>query len=196
MKTSNKLCLILSLTLAGACDDPSNLTPADMVDESTGVSTTGETESPPDDGGDADVQPRSAGKGMTWAKLSHDATRGTDYVGCSNCNAYTGDTQCTALLPILCIKQDNSPKPSSLIIDYYNGWVGGHIATTRAIKGSTMTSLQVANQFCVDSFGAGWRMAEHHDGMGGWNWHAYGNVRQDTRYWVSINGQPSNCWNP
>lgn len=138
----------------------------------------------------------SAGRAMTWIKTTHDSSLGVDRVGCSNCNAYTGDTLCTAKLPVLCIKKDSSPKPTGLITDFYNGWVGGHIATTRPIQGSTMTSLQVANQLCVDNFGAGWRMAEHHDGNGGWNWYAYGNVRQDTRMWVHINGQPANCWNP
>lgn len=195
MQTTNKLCFILSLTLAGACDDPSDLSPADMAEESTGA-TTATTEPSPDDSSDADVEFRSGGKAMTWAKLGHNASTGTDSLGCNNCNAYTGDTPCTAFLPVLCIKQDNSPKPSGLTIDFYNGWTGGHIATTHPIQGSSLTSLQAAHQRCVDNFGAGWRMAEFHDGKGGWGWHAYGNIRQDTRFWVHINDQPSNCWNP
>jgi hypothetical protein len=138
----------------------------------------------------------SAGKAMTWGKISHNNTLGVDLVGCANCNAYAGDTSCTAFLPVLCIRQDGSPKPSGLATDFHNGWTGGHIATTHAIQGTTLTSLQVANQLCVDNFGAGWRMAEFHDGKGGWNWYAFGNARQDTRMWVSINDQPSNCWNP
>ena len=195
MQITNKLCFILSLALAGACDDPSTLSPAHMAEESTGGTTTTATEAPPDGDRDADLEPRSAGKAMTWAKLGHNATIGTDNVGCSNCNAYTGDTQCTAFLPVLCIKQDNSPKPSSLTTDFYSGWTGGHIATTHAIQGSTLTSLQVANQFCVDNFGAGWRMAEFHDGNGGWTFTGKrGAINEQLRHWVHINDQPGNCW--
>lgn len=29
---------------------------------------------------------------------------------------------------------------------------------------------------------------------GGWAFWAYGNVRDDTRFWVRINDQPANCW--
>jgi hypothetical protein len=48
---------------------------------------------------------------------------------------------------------------------------------------------------CVTFFGAGWRMAEFHDSWG-WGFSAYGNVRSDTRFWVYINDQQANCWNP
>jgi|JI10StandDraft_1071094.scaffolds.fasta_scaffold05658_13 hypothetical protein len=188
---------LLLVTLVGACDDPSMPLAQDSApaeDESGDGSGTA-TEPPPEPLDD-DATPRSAGKAMTWTKNSHNASLGTDNVGCANCNAYTGDTMCSAFLPVLCIKQDGSVKPSGLATDFYNGWTGGHIATTHAIQGSTLTSLQVANQFCIDNFGPGWRMAEFHDGKGGWNWHAYGDVRQDSRFWVHINDQPSNCWNP
>jgi hypothetical protein len=30
---------------------------------------------------------------------------------------------------------------------------------------------------------------------GGWTLWAFGNLRDDTRYWVHINDQPANCWN-
>jgi len=181
--------LALIVSLVAACDDPS--TP--FAEDSSAVDDVPASELEGDV--DDDVTPRSGGKAMTWTKNSHNSSFGTDHVGCTTCNAYTGDTMCTAFLPVLCIKQDGSPKPSSLSVDFHNGWAGGHIATTHAIQGTTLTSLQVANQFCVDSFGSGWRMAEFHDGKGGWNWHVFGNVRQDTRFWVHINDQPSNCWN-
>ena len=58
-----------------------------------------------------------------------------------------------------------------------------------------LTSLAAANQMCTTFFGAGWRMAEFHDGWG-WGMSAFGNVRSDTRFWVHINDQPANCWNP
>ena len=135
-----------------------------------------------------------ARKAMTWKSTYHNSTSGVDGVSCAQCDAYLGDTTCTASLPVLCIKQDGSDTPSGLVTGFYNGWAAGHIATTHAMQGTTLTSLQVADQFCVDNFGPGWRMAEFHDGNGGWNWFAYGNVRKDTRFWVHIDDQPSNCW--
>jgi len=141
----------------------------------------------------------SGGNGMTWRVYSHDASRGVDRVGCDNgvqCNAYYGDTSCTASLPLLCLKQDSSPVPSGLATDFYNGWARGHIATTPPVPGVTLTSQAVANQICAAHFGVGWRAAEFHDGGGGWNWYAYGDVRNDMRFWAAINDQPGNCWNP
>jgi hypothetical protein len=133
------------------------------------------------------------GHGTTWGKLSH--SNGVDHVGCLGCYPYTGETSCKTVLPILCLKQDGSAVPPGVTPDFYNGWAAGNIATTFPVAGSSLTSQSVADQVCAASFGAGWRMAEHHDGNGGWNWYAYGNVRSDLRYWVHINDQPGNCWN-
>ncbi|NVJ23288.1 MULTISPECIES: flagellar hook-length control protein [Myxococcus] len=136
----------------------------------------------------------SGGKGMTWGTSGHAA--GVDHVGCLNCNPYTGDMVCSAVLPVLCIKQDGSPVPPGITPDFYNGWAKGNIATTLPVSGTSLTSLVVANQICASAFGTGWRMAEFHDGSGGWSWFAYGNVRSDLRYWTYINDQNGNCWNP
>jgi hypothetical protein len=138
----------------------------------------------------------SGGNGMTWAKHGHNATYGVDHLGCANCNAYAGETSCKTALPVLCLRQDGSATPSGLATDFYNGWVRGHIATTMPVQGASLTSLDVANQLCAATFGLGWRMAAFHDGGGGWNWYAYGNVRNDMRFWVAITDQPANCWNP
>jgi hypothetical protein len=101
-----------------------------------------------------------------------------------------------ASLPILCIKMDGSPRPSGLWTDFYNGWVGGNIATTQPIPGTWLTSQSAADQLCASYFGAGWQMAQFHHSGGGWAWYSYGNVRSDTRFWVRISDQPANCWNP
>jgi hypothetical protein len=133
-------------------------------------------------------------RGMTWAKLDHDAQSGIDHVGCSACDPYSGDTSCATALPVLCIKPSGAAMPGALETDFYNGWTGGHIATTAAVPGTALTSLHAATLLCVERFGPGWRMAEFHDGGGGWTWYAFGEV-EDTRFWVHINDQPSNCWN-
>jgi len=101
---------------------------------------------------------------------------------------------------------------------FYQGWNEGHITTTVPVAGSTFESLAKVDAFCVKSFGKGWRTAEFHDskyisGMnndiyagaswtaaasqiasGGWHYYSYGNIRNDTRFWVHINDQPSTCW--
>lgn len=135
----------------------------------------------------------TGGMGMTWAKVGH--ASGIDEVGCMNCNAYAGDTACTARLPLLCIRQDGSSRPSGVPGVYYYGWAGGNLATTLPVAGNFLTSLAFADQTCVQFFGAGWRMASFHD-AGGWGFNAYGNIRADTRFWVYIWDQPANCWNP
>jgi len=137
----------------------------------------------------------AGGYGLTWSKLSHETSYSTDKVTCAGCNAYTGDTACTTVLPVLCIKNDSSPNPG-LVIDYYNGWAGGHIYQTPAVAGTTLTSLSAADALCASSFGSGYRMAEFHDGAGGWGWSAYGNIAGTSRFWVYINDQNANCWNP
>jgi hypothetical protein len=175
-------------------------------------------------------------KGMTWAKAGHDARLGIDAVACAagdGCDAYAGDTACTAALPVLCLKQDGSTRPNYMVHPaggvmpdaFYRGWASGHIATTAPVVGNLLTSAAQADGLCEAAFGAGWRMAEHHDGRwiqgmgtdryygnvglwhsdspwsssqsdgGGWAFWAYGNVRDDTRFWVRIIGQPANCWN-
>lgn len=143
------------------------------------------------------------GMGMTWSKLSHDSTLGIDQVSCNNgapggCNAYSGDTSCALSRPILCIKIDNSARPSYVAVgsDFYDGWAGGHIATTAPLPGYVLSSSTIGDTICADSFGSGWRMAEFHDNrIGGWGFRAYGNVRSDLHFWVKINDQSANCWN-
>jgi hypothetical protein len=137
----------------------------------------------------------AGGFGMTWAKSAHETVYSTDKVACGSCNPYTGETACTTALPILCIRQDGSGNPG-LVTDYYNGWASGHIHLTPPVAGTALTSLAAANMWCVSTFGTGYRMAEFHDGLGGWGWSAYGNVNGATRFWVYINDQSGNCWNP
>jgi hypothetical protein len=136
----------------------------------------------------------SGGYGLTWAKTAHNAGNGTDQVGCSGCNAYTGDTDCQSFLPILCYKYDGSPVPSGLTPSFYNGWKYGHIGLTLPVQGTLLTSLADANKLCEHYFGPGYEIAEHHHNWGGWYWWAFGNVRNDQRFWTYISNQPAHCW--
>jgi hypothetical protein len=148
-------------------------------------------------------------KGMTWEKESVDTTYGIVRVGCgytagkggSECNPYTGDTVCTAQLPVLCFLDLGLPKPPQLP----NGstgrpeWSGGVVATTEPVAGNTFATIMDVNEFCRTTFGPDWRVAEHHDAWG-WYLRAYGNIGSNyqdtwTRFWVDINDQPNgNCW--
>ena len=135
-----------------------------------------------------------ARNGMTWTRISHEATYSTDKVGCSGCNPYTGDTDCSTSLPILCQKSDGSANPG-LVLDFYNGWKSGHIYLTPALAGTALLSVANANAICQSYFGPGYEIAEFHHPGGAWNWSAYGRVATTSRFWVYINDQNANCWN-
>jgi hypothetical protein len=135
-----------------------------------------------------------ARNGMTWAKVSHEATYSTDKIGCSGCNPYTGDASCSTSLPIACLKADGSPNPG-LATDFYNGWKGGHIHLTPPVLGTQLLGVANADAICQSFFGPGYGMAEFHHPLGAWYWSAFGNVASSSRFWVYINDQPANCWN-
>ncbi|HVR97815.1 MAG TPA: flagellar hook-length control protein [Thermoanaerobaculia bacterium] len=144
----------------------------------------------------ASVQPvhASGGNGMTWAKIDHQTSLGTDRVGCAGCDAYDGETACTTALPILCLRTSSAPNPG-LSTDFYNGWTGGHIAITPPVQGNLLSGPQDGDYLCRVYHGQGYQMAEFHAGGGGWNWYAYGNISDSQRFWVYINDTSGNCWN-
>lgn len=98
-----------------------------------------------------------------------------------SCNPYEGDTSCRAILPIACTNAASTPQ----------------IGATQPVAGSALTSLEAATGRCAADLGPGWRMAGLHDGSG-WQFsgqHARG-LLPATRYWVHIDDQPGNCWDP
>lgn len=169
---------------------------------------------------------------MTGRKDFHISALGIDRADCSNCNAYTGDTDCETKLPVLCIRKDlaNTPRPPYNIygqcptcahaanIQFYHGWAGGHIATTPFVKGSQFRRRANVDAYCARIFGPGWQVATLIEGrwipgmngttyanqdwtanahliqVGVWGFYAYGNIRNDTRYWFHIADQPATCW--
>lgn len=147
----------------------------------------------------ADQAAASVKKGLTWKWLSKNATTGTVDVGCwSGCDAYHGDTPCTKALPLLCIKKSGPgfPLPVPTSVDnsnQYHKWSGGVIGTTKPTV--PPPTRAAANALCVQEFGPGFRVAEHHDGWG-WHFQAYGGVgNQAQNFWVDINDQPgATCW--
>lgn len=140
--------------------------------------------------------------GMTWRVINQRAD-GVVRVGRDDVtNAYDGDTPAGQALPLLCLLVDNSPVPAGITPDFYNGWARGWVGLTPAVAGTSLTSRAVADAWCAANFGAGWRMAEHHDGwygnpqqQGGWYFWARGVIPSQTRFWVAIDDQLANPWN-
>jgi hypothetical protein len=151
------------------------------------------------------------------------ATNGLMYSACAGapldlanpdknqCNPSQGDTSCRTALPVLCALKDGSTAESAGLVNepkaegsatgpnFYAGWMDGSLAATAPVAGFVIGSLAQANARCASELGAGWRMAEFHDAGGGWGLvgkRGQGLVNTNTRHWVAINGQKSNCWDP
>ncbi|KAB2901507.1 MAG: flagellar hook-length control protein [Dokdonella sp.] len=144
-------------------------------------------------------------KGMTWgvATLPNPqpglvlvSCHGQPRIGGAGCDAYEGDTLCSAALPVLCVSDDRWPLPPALegATNFHRGWARGRVALTPPVRGDALTSPRQADAQCVAEFGAGWRMAEHHDGGGGWSYLAAGSLGTASRFWVAINDTAGNCW--
>jgi hypothetical protein len=152
-------------------------------------------------GTDGDAAAAVSHAGMTWHVRGQRAD-GVVNVGADDVtNAYEGDTPARRALPILCLYVDGSPVPEGITPDFYNGWAGGWVALSPAVRGARLTSREVADGICATNFGPAWRMAEHHDGwwgdppqIGGWHFWARGVVPSQTRFWVAIDDQPANPW--
>jgi len=128
-------------------------------------------------------------------------------VGYDNASdGYHGDTMTQAALPVLCLRASGLADPGGLpppaetpFGSLRSQWSGAEIALTEPMAGQALTSRGVADAHCASRFGAGWRMAEFHDGGpgSGYDFWAYA-VAGDfdaSRFWVSISDQPANPWN-
>lgn len=115
-----------------------------------------------------------------------------------SCNPYKGDTSCRVTLPVLCFKPGTAKAPVGAEADFYKGWTRGTLAATQPVMGALLDSAAGGSARCSKALGVGWRMAEFHDGGGGWGLQGLRGVGFGawTRYWVHINDQPGNCWNP
>jgi hypothetical protein len=132
-------------------------------------------------------------RGMTWTVVGQEGSYvhvGADGVT----NAYNGDATVDQYLPLLCVQVDGQPAPP-IAFDFYNGWTGGNLALTGAVQGSQLTSQARADELCAQVLGAGYRMAEFHDGGGGWSYWGAGEIAPGTRFWTAIYDQPANPWN-
>lgn len=124
------------------------------------------------------------------------------------CNPNVGDTSCRIVLPVLCIKKGDVPRPGGLS---GGGWSRGELGATQAVMGATLDSEMKANVMCERELGPGWRMATFADGGNylddqhydhearGEVWALQGRlgagIGGNSRYWVHSQGQTANCWN-
>ncbi|GAB3157978.1 hypothetical protein GCM10027290_60280 [Micromonospora sonneratiae] len=140
-------------------------------------------------------------KGMTWTVLGQQG----DYVHVGRdgqTDAYAGDTTVDQYLSALCLLVDARPAPA-IPFDHDNGWARGAVKVTAPIRGDALTSRAQGDSICASTFGAGWRLAEFHDGRwgtdfvfsGGWSFWAAGVLTPGTRFWTAISDQPANPWN-
>lgn len=150
--------------------------------------------------------------GMTWGMGGYNYTYQISDVECdtttADCNPYTGDTSCSVSLPILCVDPAGEPNPGFTPVPsaFYDGWVGGPLGLSTPVQGISLTAQSAADNVCSLQYGPGWRMAEFHDGGGGWGYRGYDflyeqlpwtatPVPNPPRFWVRISDQPANCWN-
>jgi hypothetical protein len=223
MRVRAAQCLIPLAVLAAACAASARRSPVAPAGAREGVVRPSAPEPAPR-------------KGLSWGKVAHDDALGIDRVHCygkpalpeaqggPGCNPYEGDTPCGQALPILCVKVDGSPRPPYAMScgsyampgEYYCGWVEGRLALTKPVAGLALASAAAADALCAAALGAGWRMAEHHDGKfvmgmgaqsysgeswranelarGGWGFFGYGDIDDRSRFWVRIDDQRGNCW--
>ena len=122
---------------------------------------------------------------------------GATFVGCRDCNPYTGDTEDTANLRLLCFVPSNLSEPESYAatqqarwnqresypaIDdwrYYYGWSGGYVGLTRPIY--TLQEEQIITNIPLESSRQGdlacqaelddkdAKLMSFHDSGGAWN---------------------------
>ncbi|HEX6872258.1 MAG TPA: discoidin domain-containing protein [Micromonosporaceae bacterium] len=140
--------------------------------------------------------------GMTWTV--YEQSGGYVHVGADGqSNPYTGDTTVDQYQPALCVLVDGRGAPGGFSFDFYNGWAQGAVKTTAPVRGDALSTLAQADGLCAATFGAGWRLAEFHDGRygdyfeysGGWSFWAAGTLTPGTRFWAGIYDQPANPWN-
>ena len=156
------------------------------------------------------AEPRPIGFGLTFALAPSDDKSPPDVANLSchgeprtldrphkdSCNPYQGDTSCRIVLPVLCLKPEGAAKPAGVQDGFYQGWTGGTLAATQPVMGAILESEVAASARCTTELGPGWRMAEFHDGNGGWGLQGQKGkgFLFNSRYWVHINDQRGNCW--
>ncbi|CAF3697372.1 unnamed protein product [Rotaria socialis] len=67
-----------------------------------------------------------------------------------------------------------------------SGWIAATFHHGKHIAGMNGTTYS----------GSSWTLNAALIQTGGWHYYSYGDVRNDTRFWIHIQDQPANCWQP
>lgn len=113
------------------------------------------------------------------------------------CDPYVGDTVCSAERAVACLRPGNAPSPMDADgKPLFAMWSGGEIAVTEPVRGDRFRTVRDVEDFCVQRFGIGWRVASLHDGIRNQSISGLGDQRSLTsRVWVDIGDQThATCW--
>jgi Domain of unknown function (DUF4124) len=120
------------------------------------------------------------------------------------CDAERGDTACSRVLPVLCIKTADRRARTPAVVDATTGRVkappaseGLLLGASPALRGDSLASQQSGTQACERALGSGWRMVSYQDSS---SWttapRRHDSLAQTTgRFWVAVGDAPGNCWN-
>jgi Domain of unknown function (DUF4124) len=153
--------------------------------------------------------PTSPAGGMAPVVASCHATpEPADRPRAGSCDPYRGDTACSRSLPLLCFREAQRRAREPTRIDARSGRVTpptldaqhfDQLGSGPRIAGERLSSPAVGSQLCEQALGPGWRMARFHE-RGGWQIPSHRHASLPTqaagRFWVAIDDQPGNCWNP
>jgi Domain of unknown function (DUF4124) len=120
------------------------------------------------------------------------------------CDAERGDTVCSRMLPVLCIKQPERRARTPAVVDAHSGRItfpaageGPQLGASPALRGDSLASQQSGTQACERALGSGWRMVSYQDSTG-WTTppRRHDSLAQAPgRFWVAVGDAPGNCWN-
>ena len=117
------------------------------------------------------------------------------------CRVLSGDTPCSAALPVACVSEARLAVPDDLLIDDRREWSETRVAWTRPVRADGFATRGDVHAFCAAEIGPGWRMAATQEGSQSLAWRAQ--VAPDAgphtdwpdRLWLESRTQPyANCW--
>lgn len=149
------------------------------------------------------VGPRPV-QGLTYAPDIKRSVGGMVRLGCQAmradryvCNPYKGDTACEAVLPVACIRPDQSPLPARFRkYSDASDWTGGRLAAAPPVRGSQFKTVADVDRYCAANLGPGWRVLSQQDTMYTSNASGFGRAADfEPRAWVDISNSPhATCW--
>jgi hypothetical protein len=114
----------------------------------------------------------------------------------SSCGPFSGDTACSAALPIACYKTGTAPIPTSIADSKMpaGSYVGGQVKLSQPTPADRFATRIAADAYCAEQFGQAWRVLRYGEGSGSMVI-SNSQISARTRAWVDITDQPlGRCW--